>query len=60
MCVLAALVFQDIGVFEVGLLVFLGRMDTLARHILPCDAAMAELSLSDRISLLKRRLEPIR
>ena len=55
----AALVFHKVGVFEVGLMVFMGRLDKLASHILPCDDDMAQLSISDRTSMLQSRLQPI-
>lgn len=59
MSVPAALVFHGIGVFEVGLFAFLGRLDVLAHRILPLDVAMAELSLPERIAMLQSRLTPI-
>ncbi|KAK9810976.1 hypothetical protein WJX73_002930 [Symbiochloris irregularis] len=54
-----ALVFEGIGVFEVGMLVFMGRLHVLAKHVLPCDVAMAELSMSERVELLQSRLKPV-
>lgn len=54
----AALVFQGIGVFDVGLLVMMGRLHELAHHMLPCSAAMAELSMPGRVELLRSRLKP--
>ena len=50
-----ALTFVNIGFFEVGLLVFLGKLDVLAdKALTPWDASKEEL-----IEIMKRRLKPI-
>ncbi len=53
----AALAFQGIGVFEVGLAVFLGRYDYLLDHLVTPGAAGKERS--ELAAMLKSRLRPI-
>lgn len=54
-----ALVFQDIGVFDVGMMVFTGRLEKLASKLVPCDERMAGMSQEQRVQMLKERLRPI-
>lgn len=58
---LAALVFQGIGFFDVGLMVMLGRLDRLADHCLPCGAtAEGEVLSKDAlVALMRTRLKPV-
>ena len=51
-----ALTFNNIGFFECGLLVFLGKLDVLAKKaVTPWDHTEEEL-----IELMKERLKPIK
>ncbi|BDA41658.1 hypothetical protein COCOBI_02-4390 [Coccomyxa sp. Obi] len=54
-----ALVFQKIGVFEVGLAVFLGRFDFLVQHMLICGQPFASMDREVLVRVLKSRLKPI-
>ncbi len=56
----AALVFEGIGVFEVGLGVFLGRLDSLVKHILICGQPLASMDSEALVELLRSRLKPVR
>ena len=55
----AALVFHGIGVFEVGLAVFLGRFEFLVQHMLICGQPFASMDREALVRVLKSRLKPI-
>lgn len=55
----AALVFNGIGFFDVGIMVMCGRLDSLAKHLLPCSSSMAGMTQPELIQLLKTRLLPV-
>lgn len=59
LCV-AALVFEKIGVFEVGLAVFLRRYDILVNHMVICGQPFASMDRDAMVKLLKSRLKPIK
>jgi hypothetical protein len=56
---LAALVFANIGFFDVGLAVFTGRIEWLAGQIVPCGPRQASRSKEQWVSLLQSRLQPV-
>lgn len=56
----AALVFKYVGVFDVGLNVFLGRLDYLAKFIVPCGPKQAARTHQEWVALMKHRLQPVR
>ena len=53
----AALAFRGIGVFEVGLAVFLGRYEYLVDHL--ASPGLAGREQSELIGLLRARLRPV-
>lgn len=55
----AALAFRGIGIFEVGLAVFLGRYGYLVDHLVPTGPLAAE-DRKDQVDMLRRRLNPIK
>jgi hypothetical protein len=55
----AALVFEGIGFFDVGMAVFSGRLGWLAGRIVPCGARQAARSRDEWVALLQRRLQPV-
>lgn len=55
----AALVFQGIGVFDVGLAVFTGNLRFLVDHMVLCGPKMTKMSHDELVSLLKDRLKPV-
>ncbi len=55
----AALVFEGIGVFDVGVACFLGRLDALARRWVPAGPATAALTHADKVAALRRWLAPL-
>ena len=55
----AALVFEGVGWFDVGLAVFTGRYSFLADKFVPYSARFAALSQLEIIQLLKSRLQPV-
>ena len=57
MCVLA-LAFRGIGVFEVGMAVFLGRLDYLVDHLIPAGP-LAVKDRAELMNILRRRLRPV-
>lgn len=59
LCVLAALIFEGIGFFDVGFLVMTGKLDRLASHLIPLSPQMAARGQADLVELLKSRLQPI-
>lgn len=56
---LAALVFQGVGWFDVGLAVFIRRYGLLADKFVPYSARFAALTREEVIQLLKSRLQPV-
>ena len=56
----AALAFKGIGVFEVGLAVFLGRLEYLVDHLITLGSALAGRDRSELVRVLESRLRPIR
>ena len=54
----SALVFANIGFFDVGLAVFTGRLGWLAEHIVPCGPLQAKRNHDDWVCLLQQRLMP--
>jgi hypothetical protein len=56
----AALVFQGIGFFDVGLAVFTRRYAFLARHLSRYSSRLASMTDAEVVALLKSRLAPIR
>ena len=55
----AGIVFEGIGVFEVGAACFLGRLEWLARRWVPCGPVTAALTHADRVVVLRQRLAPV-
>jgi hypothetical protein len=55
----AALVFANIGFFDVGLAVFTGRIEWLAGQVVPCGPRQAARSQEQWVSLLQTRLQPV-
>lgn len=55
----AALVFEGIGFFDVGLAVFTGRLAWLADRIVPCGPRQAARSREEWVAVLKKRLQPV-
>ncbi len=53
----AALAFQGIGFFDVGLLVFTGQLHRLAGHVVPCGPRQAARSREQWVQLLRHRLQ---
>ena len=54
----AGLAFTGLSVFEVGLAVFMGRLDFLVDHLLICGGELAEMSRCELKQMLKERLNP--
>ena len=46
--------------FEVGLGVFLGRLDSLGKHIVICGQPFASMDSEALVELLRSRLKPVR
>lgn len=55
----AALCFNGIGYFDIGLAIFTGRLGWLADRIVPCGPKQAARSREDWVALLQRRLQPV-
>ncbi len=55
----AGLAFQGLSVFEVGLAVFMGRMDFLVDHILICGGELGRMSKCELKEMLRERLRPV-
>ena len=55
----AGLAFEGLSVFEVGLAVFMGRMDLLVDHILICGGELAQMSKAELKEMLRERLKPV-
>jgi len=55
-----ALVFLDIGFFDVGAAVFAGKWGFLVKHFARYSKKFAEMSDQEVIEELKRRLQPVR
>lgn len=55
----AGIVFEGIGVFEVGMACFLGRLDWLAHRWVPCGPVTAALTHADKVAVLRQRLAPV-
>ena len=51
--------FCGIGVFDVGLAVFAGKLDWLADHVVPCGPRQAARSKQEWVQLLQHRLQPV-
>lgn len=47
------------SVFEVGLAVFMGRLDLLVDHLLICGGELAQMSRSELKQVLRERLRPV-
>ena len=47
------------SVFEVGLAVFMGRMDLLVDHLLICGGELGQMSRCELKQMLAERLKPI-
>ncbi len=60
MCVSAAFLFQGIGFFDVGLAVMAKNWNYLLDHLILLDPQLDRLQSSEKIALLKSRLQPIR
>ncbi len=58
-CVHAGLAFKGLSVFEVGLAVFMGRMDLLVDHLLICGGELGQMSKFELKEMLRERLKPI-
>lgn len=56
---LTGLVFHTLGFFDVGLNVFLGRLDYLAGYIVPCGPRQAQRTRKEWVELLSSRLKPV-
>ncbi len=56
----AAIVFEGIGIFDVGVAVFSGNLGFLADHMIPCGDKMASLTREQLIKLLRMRLRPVK
>lgn len=52
--------FHSIGFFDVGIAVFTGRLEFLARHIVPCGPRQEKRTQAEWVQLLKGRLLPIK
>ncbi len=57
---LAALVFEGVGWFDIGMAVFCRRYDALLRWCVAHDDRLAALSRGEVVALLQSRLRPIR
>ncbi len=55
----AGLAFTGINVFEVGLAVFMGRLDVLVDRLLICGGELAQMNRSELKHMLKERLNPL-
>jgi hypothetical protein len=55
----AALCFEGIGFFDVGLAVFTGRLGWLADRVVPCGPKQAARTREEWVALLRRRLQPV-
>lgn len=55
-----ALIFLDIGFFEVGAAVFARQFGFLARHLARYSAKFSGMSDAEIIDMLKERLKPVR
>ena len=55
----AALVFEGIGFFDVGLAVFCGRYGFLLGHLLSCGPKTGDMTHAEKIAMLKQRLRPV-
>ena len=53
-----ALAFRGIGIFEVGMAVFLGRLGYLVDHMVP-TGPLAAKSREDLMDIMRRRLRPV-
>ncbi|KAK9827672.1 hypothetical protein WJX81_006702 [Elliptochloris bilobata] len=51
--------FKGIGVFEVGVACFAGRLNWLAERWVPCGPATAALTRAEKVALLRQRLAPV-
>ena len=56
----AALVFEGIGFFDIGVAVFLRRFDYLVNHLRPLSASAAQMSRSETVSWLQTLIQPVR
>ena len=56
---LAGIVFEGIGVFDVGMACFLGRLKWLAQRWVPCGPVTAALTHADKVAVLRQRLAPV-
>ena len=57
--VVAALVFEGVGWFDVGMAVFCRRYDALLRWLVAYDERTAAMSATQRIAMLRSRLRPV-
>ncbi len=54
-----ALVFQGIGFFDVGLMVFTRQLDRLATFVVPCGQKQRRRTHAEWVQLLQHRLMPV-
>ena len=55
----AGLAFMGMSVVEVGMAVFLGRLDLLVDHMLICGGEMSKMSRIELKAMLRQRLQPV-
>ena len=56
---LAGIIFEGIGVFDVGMACFLGRLGWLAQRWVPCGPVTDALTHADKVAVLRQRLAPV-
>ncbi len=55
----AGLAFMGMSVFEVGMAVFLGRLDVLVDCMLICGGELSQMSRIELKAMLRQRLQPV-